>query len=446
MGFTIGDTIRLIYPSLSTKASTLRFFFASLVLACVIALPPMVARADYKIIPAITVSETYDTNVFFSTGSDRDDFVTRLSPELRAEFYGRPIEGNITGIFVLETFAKHSEFNNGSAFGNVNLNLNQLIGRLDRRATLSISENIFYTPELPAFVSPTATGTAPASVLAGPSATAAGGVPTSATVPANSAINPFATGIQPQRARAFSTTTSATGGYALTPRVDLEGGYSYGYLRFGNTVGEAAQTSLFTTTFQTATAGPRYRLTPTDGVTAQFQYQKADFSGGAPGFHTEGGTLGYDHSFSPRLSSNIAAGATRISPGDRVALLANASLSWTEQNSSIVFLVNHNVTPSFVVQAGALETTTVALALTQKISERMTGSGQLNYAHSSSTQAGSSISFDSYGAAVGLSYFFTRYISGNLTYNHLKFKTDVTGGNTSFDRDQVLLSVRAELR
>jgi hypothetical protein len=375
---------------------------------------PLSARAELRIIPSLTLSEQYDSNVVF-TNTGNDDLVTVLTPALRASYRGRPLEGNLSGSLSLASYAKHSNFNYASAAGAFNVDLTQLVGQLDKRARLQLSGSGYYTPELPAFITATA------------------------------GFNPFATGIQPQRVRSYSLSSSATGGYSLTSRVDLTGTYSYSYLNFGSTVGANLQTPLFKTILQTVNAGPTIKLTPADSLTLQYQYQKADYGGTIPGFHTQGGTIGLIHGFSRQLTGTVSAGATKITPSDKIAPLVNLSLSWTERNTITTFTFARSVTPSFVISSGALETNLASLSVAQSLTDRLSGTVNVNYARSSSATvtAGSAATFDSYGTILSLGYLITRSLSATFSYSHSHFTSESAGFTSSFDRDLVALSLTA---
>ena len=375
---------------------------------------PLPVRAELRIIPSLALSEQYDSNVLFSN-TGNEDLVTILSPGLSASYKGRPLEGSLSGILSIASYAKHSNFNYASASGALNVDLTQLVGRLDKRARLQVTGSGYYTPELPAFITATA------------------------------GFNPFATGIQPQLVRSYSYNTLASGGYALTSRVDLTGSYSYAYLNFGNTVGASAFTPLFKTILQTVNAGPAIKLTPADSLSLQYQYQKADYGGGIPGFRTEGGTIGLTHGFSPQLTGTASAGLTKITPSDRLAPLVTLSMSWTERNTTTTFSFNRSVTPSFLISAGPLESNLVALSVLQKLTDRLSGTANVNYARSSSAAvtAGSAVTFDSYGTGLILSYSITRSLGASFTYSHSHFSSDSLNFKSSFDRDVVALTVTA---
>src|SRR5438067_2492634 len=70
--------------------------------ACMLAVFGMVwnvpvAEAALKLVPALTVSERYDSNVLFATGRKTEDFVTTVAPDVLIDYKGRPVEGSLRG-------------------------------------------------------------------------------------------------------------------------------------------------------------------------------------------------------------------------------------------------------------------------------------------------------------------------------------------------------------
>jgi hypothetical protein len=375
---------------------------------------PLPVWAELRIIPSLTLSEQYDSNVLFSS-TNNDDLITFFSPALSASYKGRPLEGTLTASLSLASYAKHSNFNYASAAGVLTTDLSQLVGRLDKRARMNVTASGYYTPELPAFITATA------------------------------GFNPFATGIQPQRVRSYSYSTLASGGYSLTSRVDLAGSYSYSYLNFGNTVGASLFTPLFGTTLQAVNAGPSIRLTPADSLNLQYQYSKADYRGSIPGYHTEGGTIGLTHGFSKNLTGTVSGGLTKITPSDRLAPLVTLSLSWTERSTVTTFTFTRSVTPSFEISAGALESNLATLSVGHTLTSRLSATTSVNYARSSSAAvtAGSAATFDSYGTNLILNYSISRTLSASFTYSHSHFSSNSLAFTSSFDRDVVALLLTA---
>jgi hypothetical protein len=374
---------------------------------------PLPVWAGLRITPSISLSERYDSNVLFSSSGGNEDLVTFVSPAVSARYTGRPLDATLNGSLSIGSYAKNSNFNYAAATGTLNVDLTQLVGRIDKRARLQISDNIFYTPELPAFVSATA------------------------------GFNPFATGIQPQRVRSFSNIASASGGFAVTPRVDLSAGYGYSYLDFGSTVGAPAQAALFRTTQHTFNAGPAIKVTPTDTVTLQYRYQKVDYGKEVAGFQTQGGTAGLTHTFSPKVTGTVSVGATKITPSNRIAPLINLSVSWAERNTTTTLSYIRSVSPSFLVAASALESNLVALSVFQGLTPSLSAVVDVNYAHNTSATPGTDLLFESYGTNLTLNYSITRSFSVTFTYSHSDFRQGSSDLPFTFDRDVVGLSFNA---
>jgi hypothetical protein len=381
---------------------------------------PFSALAGLTIIPALTVSETYYSNAFFAAGGTRSDFTTTVSPELRAEYKGRPLEGDAYGIFSVTSFVENPSLNYGAASGGLSLNLNQLIGKLDKRARLQVSENVNYTPDLPAFV------------------IAAGG------------FNPFASGIKTQRIRTFAHTASASGGYALTPRVDLGASYSYSFINFGNAFDVpqgvlVTSRPVFRTTFHSASGGPSFKVSPVDSVSLNYTYSKAKFNGGdLPGYETQGGTVGYSHVFSPNLRGGASAGVSSVSTSKRVSIVGDVSASWQERNTTTRFSFSRSILPSFAVVATSLESNNLSVSVSHPLTELLSAGIGAGYARSSAS--GTDLLFESYTASLSLSRTITRWLTGSFSYSHGNFTQEFGGVSSSFHNDQVSVSLRAVWR
>ena len=67
------------------------------------------AQTGYYLAPSLSVAEVYDDNVFFTTSPRTHDFLTRISPDLKAGYQSVPltVAGGYT--FDSETYSRHSE-------------------------------------------------------------------------------------------------------------------------------------------------------------------------------------------------------------------------------------------------------------------------------------------------------------------------------------------------
>ena len=370
--------------------------------------------ADFRVTPSLAVSERYESNVFFESGFPQDDFVTVIAPEVKLDYFGRPVEGTLLGSFSVNSYAKHSDLNYASASGSASLNLDQVVGKLDKRAKLLLTDSVYYTPELPAFVYGTA------------------------------GFQPFARGIQPQRVNTFSNTGTATGNYTLTTSTNWQAVYSHSIIQFGSVPGGVVlQTPVFRTIFQTVNTGPQFGITKVDSISLNYQYQKADFQGGSPGFHTHGGTVGWTRVLSPTLTLSLGAGATLVSSNNRITELGNASLSWAHKNTSMVASFSRAVTPSFAIEAVPVTSNVASMSINHQVSAPLTITLRGSYARSSSVVTGMPLTFTSYDASLRLEYLIKRWLAGIFEYDYSKFSDRSAGFNSTFDRNLVVVTLRA---
>ena len=158
-------------------------------------------------IPSVTLSERYDSNVYFVPGSNLEDYVTTVSPQLRVVHRGQLVEGTVGGGLAAATYVKNSGLNYVATNAVINLNLDGAMGQLVRGLGLTISDTFRYTPELPAFAGPADGGEIPASAVIG---------------------------IQAQRANSTANTGRVAASYAVSPRLSFTSTYLDRRLRFGN--------------------------------------------------------------------------------------------------------------------------------------------------------------------------------------------------------------------
>jgi hypothetical protein len=160
---------------------------------------PVLVQSDTKVTPILTVAERYDSNVYFIKGRNLEDYVTSVTPQLRIDHSGRLLSGSLTGTITGEAYVKNPGLNYIAPSGALTMNLDNLIGQLDRRAKLTVSDSFMFTPKPLAFIGPG----------------------TGSEVP-----DTFVRGIQAQRANSRTNMAMVTGAYLLTPSVSLQGSYT----------------------------------------------------------------------------------------------------------------------------------------------------------------------------------------------------------------------------
>ena len=115
---------------------------------------PLIVQSETKLVPALTIAERYDSNVFFVQGKNLEDYVTTVTPQLKIDHSGRLISGSLVTQLTGEYYVKNPGFNYIAPSASLNLNLDDLIGQLDRKAKLKVIDNFTYTPRPLAFIGP----------------------------------------------------------------------------------------------------------------------------------------------------------------------------------------------------------------------------------------------------------------------------------------------------
>ena len=138
-----------------------------------------------------SLSERYDSNVYFVQGDNLEDYVTTVSPQLRVVHRRQLVEGTVGGGLTAAAYVKNPGLNYVAANGLVKLNLDGAMNELVRGLGLQISDTFRYSPELPAFAAPTDGGEIPESSLIGIQARRANSFANFGTVAASYAVSPL---------------------------------------------------------------------------------------------------------------------------------------------------------------------------------------------------------------------------------------------------------------
>ena len=162
--------------------------------------PKAIRGPETNVIPSLTLSERYDSNVFFVPGSNLEDYVTTVSPQLRVIHQRQLVAATVGGGATAEVYAKNPGLNYVAANGLVDLNLDGAMSEMVRGMGLRISDTFYYTPQVPSFAAPTGGG--------------------------GQISESFVRGIQARRANSFTNVGTVAGSYAMTPLVTLTSTYS----------------------------------------------------------------------------------------------------------------------------------------------------------------------------------------------------------------------------
>lgn len=386
------------------------------------------AYGQTRITPAISVSESYDTNVYFtSSGAHLQDYVTTVTPQLRGEHKSRLLDASGQISVMGSTYVRNPALNYFAPTASINVGLDQLTGLVDQRWKLAVNDYVTYTPQPPAFFSPP--------VGQG------GGTTTAPEAPEN-----FLRGVQAVRANSLVNVGGITSQYVLTSVTTLVGAFQHQYMRFGTAFAPTPGAGFFTTTFASLNAGPQFQVTPRDVLSVNGNYSRMAFdlgNGNTSTFAFQGVTGGWSRKFSPKLSANATAGVTMFSTGGSLQYLGSASLTYQERNTTFIGSYSRSVFPSFFIAATPLLSQVFTASVMHTFTPRLSATGSVNYGKNEAI-GNTALQFDSYSGTAGLNYTIAKTWSIYASYTHMVAKSVFLGSNFEFDRDVFTVTLRKE--
>ena len=378
-------------------------------------------QSSPTIVPFITVSERYDSNVLLTTKKVYD-YVTSISPGARWNFQSAYMDGSVMGTMTAERYVRNPGLSYIGSSGALSAGFDNLFGRMVGGWSVRVIDSFSYTPQQPAFVAPEA---------------------------GNQVSSAYVRGIQAYRSNSFSNVGSITSTLPITPDTSFATTYTNQILRFFNKVDPSTSGgALFNVDTHIISAGPQYRLSPlhTIGLTYQFQDMVfAPVAGGAPpgGITTHGGMLTWSGHLSSLFDFELGGGASVVLPSNSLQGTGQAMVRYTTPEMIASLTYSRGISPSFFLAGGALISDLLVASLTYNLTSKWFAIGGFNYSQSQSTE-GLSLKFDSYGPTGSLNYRITPYVvaSGSATYFQMTYVS--SGVSTTFDRELFMLSIRAE--
>ena len=376
-------------------------------------------KADEQIIPSITVSERYDTNVFNAApefiplGTTQWDLVTTVWPQVQLLSNRQGVKTDFTAGVSGNTFVNNPELSFISTNASLYSDLDKLMSRFLRGARLTVEDYFEFTPQPPAFLT---------------------GVQVSQGVP-----DIFARGLQVARANSTTNTARARGAYAWSPTVGLLGEYSHSLFSIGQvfvTEGSTASpiAGLSTTTNAWA-VGPGLRLSKGQSVSLKYHSARTDFSGGGEqeqSFSTRGIEAGYEKE-TGSLKVSFAGGGLIIEPAKRTYLTGSLTLrGQVDPSTAATVTLSRAITPSLFGTIGALISNTVGVSVEHRLERGLRLTGAVNYAVNESTPVKDTM-FETVTGQVVLAYPLSRTLTTKLAYDYSRFTFSTSTGGIAGD-------------
>ena len=447
------------------------------------------AAQQIRVVPSLSVTEQYDSNVFFTpksqlpAGTKVDDLITTVTPQLNFMQGNTLVKTNLSVGAIIQKFINNSALDNVGFNASAGIDLSQAVNRiLPRMRGARILGTYMYTPSAPAFG---------AGSLGGGAGMGGGGFGGGGFgVGGVGVTGPIDSGLLTQRIRTTMFNVGFADSYSLSPTTDFQTTYTYSQLSFGGafapstTVSGQAPNTVFDTTTHSISAGPTSRISAIDTLTVKYtfmQMSQAQFGD----YATHGATLGWGRNWTKEWSSSLNGGLTLVEPipdlsttgGQRripATMFPTGGFSVTYASGSsflrklgseiqeatgtsgagsvggggflpllagmnmpggiaapgsyrVTLMYNLGVFPSFVQSAGPIYTHTILLGGTAGITDRLSAQALFNYARSSYTSEAIGTTFSTYGTTVSLNYLITPMLTARLSHQWLKFDNQASG-------------------
>ena len=260
--------------------------------------------AQTFIIPSLSVSERYDSNVFWTPKSllapnvTPEDFVTTVTPQINVAHTGSQVSGSIFAGGLITRYQNNPNLDyTGINTGGL-LDLKGWANSFSQRITdLSVRGTYQFTPSASAFGARTANN---GGLGVGAGSTSSGGLLDTGLVTNRVAMNRYNLGVG--------------GGYLLTPTTTLSVNFNYSKISFGQQFGDVSNNPLFSTTGYQGSTSIATGITARDivGATASMSHysQEGSSSGnsGSGSFTTISERLNWNRLWTQNLTTFLGAG------------------------------------------------------------------------------------------------------------------------------------------
>lgn len=381
--------------------------------------------SSLHVVPTLTVSERYDSNVFRGAGRQVSDFVTEIRPGARGVYSSDLLDGNFSGSVLSGIYAENPRLSYVGGQALYDATLDKMTERVARGLGLRYRGSTAYYPEQPAFAAP------------------------------DSAEFDFARGLQAQRNNTMTNASTVQSTYALTPVAHVNASYMFQARRFlgqPDSSDPSTPIGLFDTTVHAISGGPSYLLTPNHSIGASYSYRQissepssasaSEVEGRSTVIH--GAMATWKATLSQELTGEVSAGASVLSrTSDDLIWTMQANVRWVGQGQSAVVSFNRGIYPSYVAQAATLVSNVVSSSYTLNLASQLDMTLGASYAVNNGTGQ-TSLQFESIGANGTLRYAFYPGYALMITGSHSDFTIERPDSTIKYDRQIGMVSLVME--
>lgn len=105
------------------------------------------ARSNWHLSPSLTLSETYDNNIY-STTTEVEDFVTKAGGSFAATYNSANIDFSADYLVEFNSYARYPELNVLTQNGSIDIDLNRWFRKFFKEAIITVTEDFTFTPDL----------------------------------------------------------------------------------------------------------------------------------------------------------------------------------------------------------------------------------------------------------------------------------------------------------
>jgi hypothetical protein len=367
---------------------------------------PSSAYAETQIIPSVTATTRYDTNVWFSPkellppGTKSWDVVTGASPQVEILNKSRLGDTKFNAGVSGNVYVNNSVLNYISTNASLNSDLTGWIRELVPGAKLQISDSFLYTPEPPGFV----TGVRPQD----PSDT-------------------FARGVIAFRANTYTNYATATGTYAFSRTAGMQASYTNSLFRVGQVFqADPSSTNLqnfyFDSVIHTASIGPWYKFSRRDTIGVNYEPINMSLTGAGTTttFTAHSILMNYTRS-TPDWTLSIDGGPAYLEQGSffyyngRVNFVTNY-----DKSTRLRLSLSRQLAPAFFATGGGLISNTIGASVERDIAKDLLITASAYYAENTAVPV-EIVKFKSLLTSVRLTYRMTRNLSTSIGYDYNSF-------------------------
>jgi hypothetical protein len=368
----------------------------------VIGLRPVEGWAAVTVTPALSVSERYSDNLFFSDTDPQNDFSTFIAPTVALLIDSQWARLTTRYLGYGEYHRRATEANGYSQGLAFDLDL-PILSQQTRRMEVRVTENLTYTRELPAF------------------AYGEGDV----NVEANE-------GIQVPRSTTFRNRAGAEVIYSWSPRLATSIFYNYLLTRY--------EGALLDVAVHSAGLGGDFQISPRMAYSMSVGVAVQEFEDVDP-VRYGSGSAGFSYQVTQTVSLDSQVGIAKIAQGATYTTgSVGARKAWERASASLRYL--QEVGTGVGVAASATLSDLVVANASWKISRDVSANVDFAYGHNVSIPDRQQLDIVTYQVATRVSVSFSTWLGGGINYTYLAQDARATAGSDG-RKNAVTLSLSA---